>query len=131
MGVTKTPLTFLTSVTVVDPGTQWVTRNTLHVKGEVFSGIVSGDLTGTSMTVVDTELNVNNPAVSFTGIQIRAKFTLTTATVTWAGTITDSGPLGLGTTHVEARGTDGSILSGALFGLPDGTFLFQGMLMTP
>src|SRR5215475_1704071 len=84
MAVTKTPLTFLTTATVVDPGTQWVTRNTLHVRGEVFSGIVSGDLTGTSMTVVSTELNVNNPAVGFTGIQIRAKFTLTTATVTWA-----------------------------------------------
>src|SRR5262245_40565534 len=79
MAVTKTPLTFLTSVTLVDPGTQWVTGNTLHVRGEVLSGIASGDLTGTSTTVVNTDLNLNNPAVGVTGIQILAKFTLTTA----------------------------------------------------
>lgn len=131
MAVTKTPVTFtISSLTTVSPGTEWVSGHTFHLRGEVDTGIVTGDLTGTITVVLNTDLNVN-PAVGFTGIQIRAAFSITTATVTWVGRVADSGPLGRGINLVEAHGTDGSMIFGRLYGQADGTFLVEGTIIAP
>jgi hypothetical protein len=130
IAVTKTPVIFtISSITTVSPGTEWVSRNTFHLRDELDTGAVTGDLTGTITIVLNSDLNVANPAIGFTGIQIRATFAITTATVTWVGRVTDSGPLGRGINLVEADGTDGSKLLGRVFGQADGTFLVQGAII--
>jgi hypothetical protein len=129
--VTKTPIAFTIIITDLSPGTEWFTPNTLHVRGQMIAGIVTGDLDGTIEAEVNTHLNVTNPAVGFAGIQIRSAFAITTATVTWVGTVTDAGPLGRGTNLLVAHGTDGSKILGKIFGQPDGTFLVEGTIMEP
>ncbi len=132
LAITKTPITFtISSITTVSPGTAWVSGNAFHLRDEGDTGIVTGDLTGTITIVLNTDLNLTNPAVGFTGIQIRATFTITTATVTWVGGVTDAGPLGRGINLVEAHGTDGSKILGRVFGQADGTFLVQGTIIAP
>jgi hypothetical protein len=132
IAITSTPITYVvSSLTVVSPGTQWATPNGVHVRGEVFTGIVTGDLKGTTDIVLNTDLNVTNPAVGFAGIQLQATFTITTATITWMGRVTDSGPPGDGINLVVARGSDGSRLQGRIIGEPDGTFLVEGTITSP
>ena len=132
MAVTKTPITFtIGPITTVSPGTEWVSRNTYHVRNEVDTGLVTGDLTGTIAIVFNTDLNVTNPALGLTGIVIRATFTISTATVTWVGRVTDSGPPGRGINLIEAFGTDGSKILGKVYGQADGTFLVEGIAITP
>lgn len=132
VAITRTPVTFtIGSLTTVSPGTEWVSRNTLHVRNEVDTGIATGDLTGTATIVLSTDLNVTNSTVGLAGILIQATFTLSTATATWVGRVTDSGPPGRGTNLVEAHATDGSQLLGRIYGQADGTLLVEANLVAP
>ena len=127
--VTKTPVTYIvSSITNVSPGTVWVSGSTLHVRGEMDMGIVTGDLTGTISLVVNRDFN-ERPVGA--GSAERGTFTLTTATVTWVGTFTDCGIAGHGANNLEGHGTDGSTILGKIYGQADGTILVQGIIIAP
>jgi hypothetical protein len=131
MAVTKTPVTFLASSFInVSPGTVWVSANTFHIRGEMDTGIVTGDLTGTISLVVNRDFNVR-PVGGLAGSAERGTFTLTTATVTWVGTFTDSGIAGHGANNLEGHGTDGSTILGKIYGQADGSILIQGTIIAP
>lgn len=122
LAVTKTPVTFTDVFDTVIPGTSWISGHIVHVRGEVDSGVVVGDLTGTISIVFNFDRDLNGP--NFTGWGTAV---ITTANVTWQGTFRQHDSTG----SFEAQGTDGSKLLGTFIVPFDGTVPTQAIILQP
>jgi hypothetical protein len=124
---TKTTVTFTdTVVSVGTPDRTWVKDDVLHIRGQPQTTAVTGDLTG--MFSLDANLNLDLP----TGIgDLFGKFTLTTATVTWAGSFTaDITAAGVSGKFV-GQGTDGTKILGTFTSIGPTSFLNEAVILDP
>ena len=123
MAATKTPFAALIVFdTFGDPERQWYSDGLLHIRGQLISGPVTGDLEGTISNVVN--LNVHEDGTN----EQWSTFVITTLGVTYEGT-SRSGNGSTGT--FQAQGSDGTSLSqGTYINDEEGTHI-EGIILDP
>ena len=127
VAATRTSVTFTdTVVSTGAPERVWIGDNQLHVRGQPQTTAVAGDLTGTLELIA----NVNLDLTTGTG-ELFGKFTLTTSSVTWAGSfegkITSAGVSG---TFV-GQGDDGTKIKGSFTSIAANAFLNEAVILDP
>jgi hypothetical protein len=119
---TTTPAAASAPLTVADPGTTRSSGDTVHVRDLVLVGPVSGDITGTIMTVA----NLNGVPTTGTGTA-SGTFTISGAAGDWEGNFHGQFDAGVFSGRLAAKGTgayDGQTLRGSLAQVP-GTNVVQ------
>jgi len=86
----------------------WTSDGQSHLRGEVDSGTVSGDLRGTYSEVFNANFHGEEQATTF------GSFTITTSSVTWQGVARGKITRGISTGTFVGHGTDGSKIMGGL-----------------
>ncbi len=105
---TTTDITAMATLTITDPGIQWVSGGIFHVRNQTQSGPVSGDIAGTDTVTGRADVTVADMTGTGSG-----KFTITAGAGTWEGSY-------------EGR-FDGGVFSGKL--VAQGTGAFAGQIL--
>jgi hypothetical protein len=123
---TKTHVSFTDTTTTSVPGREWQSGPIFHVRGEVETGPVEGDLVGT----ITVHANVNINVTTGQGV-VFGKFSLVTADVTWSGSFVGklSGDAGHG--RFIGQGTDGSKLRGTFTSIGGGANQDEAAILSP
>jgi hypothetical protein len=109
-----------------DPEEQWTSGNVFHVRGQLNSGDVTGDLEGTASVLANYNLNL------LTGVATQwGTFVVATDERTWEGVFhgkfTDTENFG----SFVGQGTDGSKISGDFTQTGEVAFVLQGTILEP
>jgi hypothetical protein len=105
-----TPVTASGTLSITDPGTQWLSDGVVHTRHQTQSGPVNGDITG-SITVTGKS-DVTLPEMNGTG---SGRFTITTDQGSWKGRFEGTFQGGMFSGQIVAHGTGayaGSVLRG-------------------
>ena len=105
---TTTDITATATLTITDPGNQWVSGGIFHLRNQTQSGPVTGDITGTVTVTGRSDVTVADMTGTGSG-----KFTITAGAGTWEGSF-------------EGR-FDGGVFSGKL--VTHGTGAFAGQIL--
>src|SRR5207249_1249531 len=105
---TTTDITATATLTVTDPGNQWVSGGIFHLRNQTQSGPVTGDITGTVTVTGRSDVTVADMTGKGSG-----KFTITAGAGTWEGSCEGS--------------FDGRVFSGKL--VTQGIGAFAGQIL--
>ncbi len=105
---TTTDITATATLTITDPGNQWVSGGIFHLRNQTQSGPATGDITGTATVTGRSDVTVADMTGTGSG-----KFTITAGAGTWEGSY-------------EGR-FDGGVFSGKL--VAQGTGAFAGQML--
>src|SRR5713226_7146445 len=109
LAATKTSFTARVKLVSFGPPRRfWTSDGQSHLRGEVDSGTVSGDLRGTYSEVFNANFHGEEQATTF------GSFTITTSSVTWQGVARGKITRGISTGTFVGHGTDGSKIMGGL-----------------
>jgi hypothetical protein len=124
---TRIPVTFIdTHTSSGEPARQWLSGHVFHVRGEVDTAAVTGDLQGTlTLTFgLNVDINTGNGAIA-------GSFVLATASVSWAGSfngkLTADGASG----RFTGQGSDGSKLLGTFVSIGPDQDLDKAVILRP
>jgi hypothetical protein len=122
MAATKTPFTAVAVYdTFGDPERQWYSDGVLHIRGQLISGTITGDLEGTISIVINLNINEDGSNEQW------GTFVITTLEVTYEGTF-QSGNGETGTFRGE--GNDGTSLTQGRF-FNDEESHIEGIILDP
>jgi formylmethanofuran dehydrogenase subunit C len=108
------------------PDRVWVSGHILHIRGEVDTGTLAGDLVGTIITTINGNVDLNTGNGTLDG-----SFVIATASETWTGsfrgTITPSG----GSGSFVGQGVTGTTIIGTFIQTSPTTFIDTGVILDP
>jgi hypothetical protein len=108
------------------PDALWVSGRILHIRGEVDTGTLAGDLVGTITTVIDGNVNLDTGDGTTHGT-----FVITTATETWSGTFRGTiSPDGVNG-RFDGQGLNGTKIFGSFTTIAPGVFIDSGVVLDP
>ncbi len=98
----------------------------LHVRAQIDSGTVTGDLQGTESDATDLDLSLVNGSGADHGT-----FTLSSTEVIWSGTFAGPVSANLASGDFTALGDDGSLMQGRFTQIGEESFALQGTILDP
>ncbi len=126
---TTTDITATATLTITDPGNQWVSGGIFHLRNQTQSGPVTGDITGTVMVTGRSDVRVADMTGTSSG-----KFTITAGAGTWEGSFEGRFDGGVFSGKLVTRGAGafaGQILRGSLNQTaPNRTYFLTGTILT-
>jgi len=126
---TTTDITATATLTITDPGNQWVSGGIFHLRNQTQSGPVTGDITGTATVTGRSDVTVAD--VTGTG---SGKFTITAGAGTWEGSYEGRFDGGVFSGKLVAQGTGafaGQILRGSISQTaPNRIYFLTGTILT-
>ena len=130
---TTTPVSASGTLTISDPGKQWVTDDGVaHIRDQVQTGPVSGDLSLSGSIVVTGRSDVTVATQTGTG---SGKFTITTTGGTWEGSFEGTFDGGVFSGKLVAHGTGdfaGSLLRATISQTePNRSYTLTGTILKP
>ena len=128
---TTTPVSASGTLTITDPGKQWVSDDGIgHIRDQVQTGPVSGDLSGSIMVTGRSDLTVATQTGTGSG-----KFTITATGGTWEGSFEGTFDGGVFSGKLVAHGTGdfaGSLLRGTISQTePNRSYTLTGTILNP
>jgi hypothetical protein len=122
----KTPVSFVDSTTLSVPGRAWVSGHVFHLRQEVDTGTVHGDLEGT----ITLRVNINTDLHTGRGV-VFGKFWLSAADVTWTGSFNGKLTSDASRGRFIGQGSDGSKLMGTFTQIAPGTDQDEAIILSP
>ena len=128
---TTTPVSASGTLTITDPGKQWVTDDGIaHIRDQVQTGPVNGDLSGSIIVTGRSDLTVATQTGTGSG-----KFTITATGGTWEGRFEGTFDGGVFSGKLVAHGTGdfaGSLLRGTISQTdPNRSYTLTGTILNP
>ena len=128
---TTTPVSASGTLTITDPGKQWVSgHKILHIRDQIQTGPVSGDLSGSIMVTGRADVTVATQTGTGSG-----QFTITATGGTWEGRFEGSFDGGVFFGKLVAHGTGdfaGLILRGTISQTgPNRFYMLTGTILNP
>jgi hypothetical protein len=124
---TRIPVKFIdTQISSGEPARQWLSGHVFHVRGEVDTKAVTGDLEGTLTSTFGLNVDINTGAGNIAG-----SFVLATASVSWAGSFNGHLTADGGSGRFTGQGSDGSKLLGTITSIGPDQDVDQGVILRP
>ena len=126
---TTTDITATATLTITDPGNQWVSGGIFHLRNQTQSGPVTGEITGTATVTGRSDVSVADMTGTGSG-----KFTITAGADTWEGSYEGRFDGGVFSGKLVAQGTGafaGQILRGSVSQTaPNRVYFLTGTILT-